>query len=87
MKSSSSGGKRMAKPAAAGARAKKAVAPAAAAVGRFSLEPVYAAARRLVPAARQAELQEFLGEFYRDERIFEYAQKVGIDLVKLEVEA
>ncbi|WP_374321667.1 NAD-glutamate dehydrogenase [Pseudoxanthomonas kaohsiungensis] len=74
MKSSSSGGKRMAKPAAAGARAKKAVAPAAAAVGRFSLEPVYAAARRLVPAARQAELQEFLGEFYRRLEEDEYPQ-------------
>ena len=26
------------------------------------------------------------GEFYRDERIFEFAQKIGIELVKLEVE-
>ncbi|AKC85406.1 NAD-glutamate dehydrogenase [Pseudoxanthomonas suwonensis] len=73
MKSSSSGGKRTTKPAPASTRTRKAAAPVAA-TGRFSLEPVFAAARRLVPAARQAELQEFLAEFYRRLEEDEYPQ-------------
>ena len=46
---------------AAGKPGKRASAP----VSGFSLEPVYAASRKLVPAARQAELREFLSAFYR----------------------
>ena len=88
MKSSSSGGKRTARPAKAATAAKKATAPVAA-QARFSLEPVYAAARRQAPAARQAELQEFLGEFYRRLEEDEYPQHaprtwaaIGIDMLE-----
>src|SRR5690606_4985607 len=54
--------------AARAAKAPRAAAPrtqAATAVPGFSLEPVFAASRKLVPAARQAELREFLSAFYR----------------------
>ncbi|WP_125077400.1 NAD-glutamate dehydrogenase domain-containing protein [Pseudoxanthomonas sp. SGT-18] len=50
------------------AKATKPAQPAATAAAQapaFSLEPVFAASRKLVPAARQAELREFLAAFYR----------------------
>jgi len=91
MTSSSSGSKRTRKPVAAQSRAKKAGAAAAPATagGRFSLEAVYAAARRQVPVARQAELQEFLAEFYRRLEEDEYPQHppqawaaIGLDMLE-----
>ncbi|UNK57385.1 NAD-glutamate dehydrogenase [Pseudoxanthomonas daejeonensis] len=88
MKSTSSGEKRTTKPTKAASPAKKAAAPVAA-QARFSLEPVYAAARRQAPATRQAELQEFLGEFYRRLEEDEYPQHppktwaaIGMDMLE-----
>src|SRR5690606_8253660 len=47
------------------ARADKQAAPPVAQAPGFTLEPVIAASRKLVPAARQAELAGFLEAFYR----------------------
>ncbi|MBD9368196.1 NAD-glutamate dehydrogenase [Xanthomonas sp. XNM01] len=55
----------------------------------FSLAPVHAAARKLVPAARHAELKEFLDEFYRRMEEDEYPNHapeawaaIGVDMLE-----
>ncbi len=89
MKSTSTGGKRAAKavPASSGAKQEKAAGTTVAM--HPSIEAVYAAARKRVPAARQAELQEFLAEFYRRLEEDEYPQHpaqawaaIGVDMLE-----
>ncbi|WP_028920402.1 NAD-glutamate dehydrogenase [Pseudoxanthomonas suwonensis] len=89
MKSSSSGAKRTTQKAPARPRKQASTPAAAPAAGRFSLEPVFAAARKQVPATAQAELQEFLGEFYRRLEEDEYPQHpaqvwaaMGLDMLE-----
>ncbi|HET6395777.1 MAG TPA: NAD-glutamate dehydrogenase domain-containing protein [Pseudoxanthomonas sp.] len=54
-----------ARPATGARKAGRAASPAGGTgAGGFSLEPVFAAARKLAPAARHAELREFLAAFY-----------------------
>ena len=84
MKSSRTQGPKAAKPAPAKTSARNAGKPGKSVragagdpvltEGGFSLEPVFQAARRQVPAAGQAELGEFLGQFYRRLLEDEYPQ-------------
>ena len=88
MKSTSKRGKRAAKTTSAGAGPRPKEAAGAAPV-RAPLEAVYAAARRQAPAARHAELLEFLGEFYRRLEDDEFPQHpvqawaaIGVDMLE-----
>ena len=84
MKSSRTQGPKAAKPAPAKTSARNAGKPGKSVragagdpvltEGGFSLEPVFQAARRQVPAAGQAEMAEFLGQFYRRLLEDEYPQ-------------
>ncbi|MCR6687197.1 NAD-glutamate dehydrogenase domain-containing protein [Pseudoxanthomonas sp.] len=73
-KSSSSDSKAGGAAKAAGKAARARGAFAAGEQAGFSLEPVFAASRKRVPAAAQAELREFLAAFYRRLAEDEYPQ-------------
>ncbi len=79
---------RTARPANTAPQATTAAAPAAQAA-TFSLEPIFAAARKLVPAARHAELREFLAAFYMRMEADEYPYHapetwaaIGLDMLE-----